>query len=371
MKVPIAGPALAACLVMPFALHAQHPDTAAAAPPVTITGSVTTSYAWSSHPMGDSIIVGRLFDRHHNSFSLSVLDLALDRAAPTDRVAAGFHAEGLIGQAAELAKSVGLDLGRDADIWQAYAILNVPLSGAGRYVQLKGGKMATLLGVEVGEDVQNANFSVGYQDIFLEPYTETGAELDVKLDPRWDAELRVSNGWDQVTDVNQGKTVTGRLGITPDNKTLLAIAGYIGPEQAGNNTNERAGADVVASRRLTPATTAVVQLDYGVEAHAAAGARQAQWSGAGMWLTYDVAPAATLALRGDYMNDRDGARTSGVLGFPRNDGIRVGDLTATLNVKRWVHALLRPEIRFDRATLPVFDGHESQISVAMALSYIF
>ena len=41
------------------------------------------------------------------------------------------------------------------------------------------------------------------------------------------------------------------------------------------------------------------------------------------------------------------------------------------NVKHWEHALLRPEIRFDRASLPVFDAHESQISLGMGLSYIY
>lgn len=369
--------ASAVSLVVPVALQAQQADTAkkadasSALPPVTLTGSVTASYVWSTHPIGDSVVVGRLYDRHHNSFALNVVNLTLDRPAPTDRVAAGFHAEAWLGQNAELVKSVGLNVGPDADVWQAYATLNLPLNAHGNYLQLKAGKMATLLGVEVGEDVSNPNFGVSYQDIFLEPFTETGAELDVKVDPHWDAEFRVSNGWDQVTDLNQSKTVMGRLGLTPDDKTLVAITGYVGPEQAQNNSNERAGANLVASRKLTSAAAALLQLDYGQDDHAAADGSQAKWYAAGVWVTYDVAPAATLALRGDYMNDQDGARTSGVLGFPVNSGMKVGGLTATLNIKRWDHALLRPEVRFDRATLPVFDAHKDQFSAGMALSYIF
>lgn len=369
--------ASAAGLAIPLALEAQQPDTAkmpdttSVLAPVAITGSVTTSYIWSTHPVGDSVIVGRLYDRHENNFSLNVVNLSLDRPTPTDRVGAGFHAEAWLGQNAELVKSVGLNLGPDADIWQAYATLNMPLSGKGNYLQLKAGKMATLLGVEVGEDVSNPNFGVSYQDIFLEPYTETGAELDVKVDPHWDAELRVSNGWDQVTDVNQSKTVMGRLGLTPDDKTLIALTGYVGPEQARNEANERAGVNVVASRKLTSAATALLQLDYGQDEHAAADGSQARWYAAGVWVTCEVARAATLALRGDYMNDQDGARTSGVLGFPANSGMKVGGLTGTLNIKTWDHVLLRPEGRFDRATLPVFGTHKDQFSAGMALSYIF
>lgn len=367
----------AASLIAPLALSAQQSDTpkkadgGAALAPVTITGSVTTGYAWSSHPLGDSVIVGRAYDRHHNSFSLNVVNLTVERVAPSDRVAAGFHAEAWFGQNAEVVKSVGLNLGPDGDIWQVYAVLNLPVGAPGGYLQLKAGKLATLLGVEVGEDVLNPNLGVSYQDIFLEPFTETGAELDAKLSPRWDAELRVSNGWDQVTDLNKSKTVMARLGLTPDDKTLIALTGFVGPEQAQNNSNERAGANLVASRKVTSVATAQLQLDYGQEDHAAANGGQAQWYAAGAWLSYDVAPAATLALRADYMNDRDGARTSGVLGFPANGGLKVGGVTATLNIKRWDHALLRPELRFDRATLPVFDAHRDQFSIGMGLSYIF
>ncbi|HVX41047.1 MAG TPA: outer membrane beta-barrel protein [Gemmatimonadaceae bacterium] len=369
--------ASAASLVIPLALEAQQADTAmrrdttSALAPVAITGSVTTSYVWSTHPVGDSVIVGRLYDRQYNGFSLNVVNLTLDRPAPTDRVGAGFHAEAWLGQNAEFVKSVGLNVGPDADIWQAYVMLNTPLNGKGNYLQLKAGKMATLMGVEVGEDVANPNVGVSYQDIFLEPFTETGAELDVKVDPRWDAELRVSNGWDQVTDVNQSKTVMGRLGLSPDDKTLIALTGYVGPEQVHNNANERAGANLVASRKLTSAATALLQLDYGQEDHAAADGTRAAWYAAGAWVTYDLAQTATLALRADDMNDQDGARTSGVLGFPINNGMTVGGLTATLNIRTWNHALLRPEIRFDRATLPVFDAHKDQFSAGMALSYLF
>jgi hypothetical protein len=369
--------ASAANLIAPLAIDAQQTDTAkkadsgASVAPISITGSVTTSYVWSTHPLADSVIVGRAYDRRQNSFSLNVMNLTLERVAPTDRVAAGFHAEAWFGQHAEVVKSVGLNLGLDADIWQAYATLNLPVGIPGNYVQFKAGKMATLLGVEVGEDVLNPNFGVSYQDIYLEPFTETGAELDAKLSPRWDAELRVTNGWDQVTDVNKSKTVMARLGLTPDDKTLVALTGYVGPEQVRNDANERTGVNLVASRKITGAAAAQLQLDYGQEDHAAADGGQAKWYAAGVWVTYDVAPTATLALRGDYMNDRDGTRTSDVLGFPSNNGLKVGGATATLNIKRWDHALLRPEIRFDRATLPVFDAHKDQFSVGMALSYIF
>ncbi len=275
------------------------------------------------------------------------------------------------GQNAAPVKSVGLDLGPDADIWQSYIVLNLPLSGSSRYLQLKGGKMATLMGVEVGEDILNPNLGVGYQDVFVEPFTETGVELDGKFGPKFDAEVRMSNGWDQVTDVNAGKTVMARLGLTPDDRTLIALVGYTGPEQPGNTDNKRSGVNALASRKITSAATAQIQLDYGQEDGAAADGGRATWYAAGVWLMYDVSQSATLAVRGDLMNDRDGSRTSGVLGFPVNRGLRVGSTTATLNIKRWDHALLRPELRYDHSTLPVFAAHRDQLSFGLGLSYVY
>ena len=71
------------------------------------------------------------------------------------------------------------------------------------------------------------------------------------------------------------------------------------------------------------------------------------------------------------MRDRDGARTSGVLGFPVNGGQTLSSLTATVNIKSWDHALLRPEVRFDHSSLAVFGGHAQQLSFALGLSYIY
>jgi hypothetical protein len=370
--------ACAAGLASASGLRAQRPDSASAADsaaraavhPVNVTGYVTTSYTYSTNAKHDTI-VGRLYARRQSEFMLNVANVTLERVAATDRMSAGFHFEGWFGQNAAVVKSTGLDLGSNADIWQGFTVLNFPLSGTGRYLQLKAGKMATLLGVEVGEDVLNPNLGIGSQDTFLEPFTETGVELDAKLSSHVDVELRVSNGWDQVTDLNTGKTIMVRLGLTPDDQTLIAFTGYVGPEQSNNTRNQRLGANALISRKTTSASNVSMQLDYGQEDGAGSAGGQAKWYAAGVWVTYDVDPAATLALRADYMNDRDGARTSGVLGFPANAGQQLGSVTATLNVKSWDHALVRPEIRYDHSSLSVFNASGAQLSFGVGFSYLY
>ena len=366
----MAGLASLASLVTPCFLPAQSPDSAADAARVRVSGYVTTSFTHGTHPGGRDL-VGRLNGRRQDEFMLNVGNLSIERVAAPDRVDGGFRLEALFGQNAAVVKSTGLDLGADADIWQAYAVVSLPIGAAGRSIQLKAGKMATLMGVEVGEDVLNPNLDVASQDIFLEPFTETGAELGVKLGASFDAELRVSNGWDQVTDVNTGKTVMARLAVTPRPAALIALVAYAGPEQPGTNGPRRAGLDLVLSAKPTPTTTGWLQLDYGQEDSVGAGGGTARWYAGGLWLTQDVSPWATLALRGDYVDDRDGARTSGILGFPDNARQKLASATMTLNVRYWPHVLLRPEMRYDRSTLAVYGGHRDQLSAGLGLSYLF
>ncbi len=357
-------------LGIPNMLAAQSADSAAAKPaPITITGYVTTSFTASTRAT-DEAIVGRLFGRDHNQFMLNVGDVVFERVAATDSWDAGFHFEPVFGQNAAVVKSGGLDLGADADIWQAYVTLNLP-AGKDRYVQFKAGKMATLMGLEVFEDVQNPNLDVGTQDIFLEPFTETGIEIDGKFSSRLDAELRVTNGWDLVADNNRGKSLMGRLGLAPDSATTIALLGYVGPEQAGSTTNLRSGAQALLSRKFGGSVTTWLQLDYGQEDGAAAGGTTAKWYGVGFWTAADLSPHVGLGIRADLVNDRDGARLSGGLGYPVNGGQTVSSLTATLNLKSWQHALVRPELRYDHSTLPVYDGQHSQLSIALGVSHIF
>ena len=78
-----------------------------------------------------------------------------------------------------------------------------------------------------------------------------------------------------------------------------------------------------------------------------------------------------MALRGDYVDDRNGARTSGVLGYPTLAGQTFGSGTVTLNIKRWANLLVRPEVRYDRSNAAPFDGKKDQVTFALGATYIY
>ena len=359
---------VAGLLLAPASLAAQ------ALGPLKLTGFAEASYAYSKHSSGDTIIVGRLYDRLQSRFTLNAFGIVLDKPYDPAKRSAGFHAEVLLGQDATVIKSAGgaLDLGTQGDIPHLYVTLNLPTAN-GNGVQFKAGRIPTLLGLEVIETGSNPNWSEGNQFIYVENFTAVGVSVETKLNRYVDVQLRVINGWDQVSDNNKRKSLMGRVGISPDTLTSVGIIGFWGPEQAGNDHANRYGAEALIWRKLGTAQL-WVQGDYGREqANVALPTpnQDARWWALGGWMTYDLNTSLGLALRGDYVNDENGARTSGSFGFPANTGQRVGSGTATLNVRAWPNAIVRPEIRYDRSTLAAFGGKEAQVTFAMAVTYLY
>ena len=347
-----------------------------ALPGVKISGYAEASYIYSTAALPDGPVVGRSFDRLPQ-FALNVVKLVLDKPFATDRLDAGFHVDLLFGQNATVLQSAGLKLGDQGDIEQAFVTLNVP-TGNGNGVQFKAGKWVTLMGVEVIEDVLNPNWSEGNQFLYVENFTGTGIEAGYKWNKYLDTEFRVFNGWDVVADNNTHKSFMGRVGIAPDGNTLVAVVGYLGPEQAANNAANRKGLNLVMNRKFGSKVSTWGQLDYGKEDANAAlpdPTKNAEWWAVGGWLIYDFSEKVGLALRGDYLDDKDGARTSGgpvTAPFPVNTGNKVSTGTATLNVRAWEGMLVRPEIRYDHSTIAdAFGTKSDQVTFGLSAAYIF
>src|SRR5438128_1880824 len=360
--------------VAPPAPTVNHLETTLAG--FKLSGFAEASYAYSGRSLGDTAIVGRLYDRLQNRFTLNALAVVLDRPYDPAKLSAGFHTELLVGQDATVIQSNGLFAGAGTpvpvDVPHLYVTLNVP-TASGNGLQLKVGRIPTLLGLEVIETYANPNWSEGNQFIYVENFTALGVSVETKFNNHLDAQFRVINGWDQVSDNNRRKSLMGRVGIYPDAATSLGIVGFWGPEEAGINGANRYGIEGLLSRKLGKAAV-WVQGDYGKEQANAAlpdPTQDAQWWALGGWVTYDFSTSLGLALRGDYVNDQDGARTNGVFGFLPNTGQKFGSGTATLNIKAWPSAVVRPEVRYDRSTLAAFAGKKDQITAALAVAYLY
>jgi hypothetical protein len=256
---------------------------------------------------------------------------------------------------------------------QAYLVLNMPTKN-GKGVQIKFGKMVTLMGLEVIETVLQPNFSEGNLFNFVESFTETGVELDFKPSNVVDVELRVHNGWDRVVVSDGQKSFTGRIGFASGNSSL-ALLGYWGNMEANTSDAPRYGAEALLNQKFGKSSF-WVQADWGTEKANAAlpdPTMDAKWWGVSGWLATDASPTLNVALRADYVDDTNGFRTSGVLGFPASDGTaqKLWSMTGTLNIKAFKGALVRPEVRYDHSNLVVFDDETSQVSVGISAVYSF
>jgi hypothetical protein len=341
-----------------------------------LTGFAAGSYAYSGHSLADTAIVGRLYDRFQNRFTLNALAAVLDKPYDPAKFSAGFHTELLVGQDATVIQSNGLFAGAATpipiDVPHLYVTLNVP-TASGNGLQFRVGRIPTLLGLEVIETYANPNWSEGNQFIYVENFTGTGVSVETKFNDHVDAQFRVINGWDQVADNNTHKSLMGRVGLYPDALTSIGLVGFWGPEEAVSNTANRYGVEGLLWRKLGKAAV-WVQGDYGQEQANAALAdptQDAKWWALGVWVTNDFSSTVGLALRGDYVNDQNGARTSGVLGFSPNTGQKFGSGTATLNIRAWPNAVVRPELRYDRSTLQAFAGKKDQVTFALGVAYLY
>src|SRR6266704_1433312 len=227
-----------------------------------LTGFAEGSYAYSGRSVGDTAIVGRLYDRLQNRFMLNALAVVLDKPYDPTKFSAGFHTEVLVGQDASVIQSNGFfGPGTPADVPHLYVTLNVP-TASGNGLQFKVGRIPTLLGLEVIETYANPNWSEGNQFIYVENFTGTGLSVETKFSDHVDAQFRVINGWDQVGDNNGRKSLMGRVGLYPDALTSLGVVGYWGAEEANDNTATRYGFEGLLWRKLGKAAV-WVQGDYG------------------------------------------------------------------------------------------------------------
>jgi hypothetical protein len=380
VATPLAGEALSVA-----GPDSAPPAAAAPAPPPSfkLSGYAEGSYVYASKATNPNVVVGHLYDRYSNAFYLNAFKLTADRPFDPKKVDAGVHADLLVGQNAELLHSsgstgAGFNLGTDGDIEQAYVTLNVPTSN-GNGVQFKVGKMVTLMGVEVIEDVANPVWSEGNQFIFVENFTSTGVEVDAKPSSAVDIELRVDNGWDRLVVSDGQKSFMGRIGITAGN-TSLGLLGYYGDQEA-NTSAARYGAEAVLTQKIGKATSFWVQADYGKEKKNAAlpdSTMDATWWAVGGWLSVDLSPNLNFSARADYMNDAEGARTAGAFGltsvfFPAAtyDPHKLWTLTGNLNIKTFPGVFIRPEIRYDHSSYAVFDNATKGTQIVGALSVAF
>jgi hypothetical protein len=311
----------------------------------------------------------RLSDRDHDSFTPNAL-VGLERAlSGRNAYDAGFRLELGVGRLMETAlASDGLFDGEPINLPQFYAQAQLPTPW-GQPVALKAGRWTFLHGGDGLDLAANQTYSIGYLATFG-PKTLTGASLTLRLAPGLEYEQFVANGWDEVVDGNDAKTVGGLL--TLDAGAFMFRGGWIlGAERPGSVSDHRWAINADATWKPFLGTELRASFVYGEEEGGnVVDGGLARFGGIGLGFRQGLFQVSgedwyRLALvgRGDVFRDDGGSRSG--------EDQDLAQVTGGIELQFLRGASVRAEYRHDWSSQDVFAGEDQQQTLTLSLNVLF
>ncbi len=172
----------------------------------------------------------------HNNFSIDAFTLSLEKEADSSGVSladkVGFRADILFGEQAE---RLGFGFNSDGDgavsPYQAYISIAPSES-----VSIYAGQFTTLAGWELIEAKDNTNISRSLL-FYRIPFAHSGARVAFSPGNGFDLTLGISNDWDAVDDVDDGKTFEFQAAYSHSSETglindlWLGATAYVGKSE--------------------------------------------------------------------------------------------------------------------------------------------
>ena len=321
----------------------------------------------------DMSIEGRAFDVHHNSFSLNLTEIELEKVP--ERGGVGFKVDLAAGDTQDIivdtiqpVSSTGVS---DFDrVFQHASISYVAPVGSG--LRFDVGKFVTHIGGETIESIKNRNFSHSFFYSYAIPFQDSGIRMNYAFTPKVYAEAYVLNGWNVTSDNNGGKTIGASIGLTPSPR-LSVYANYLGGSERNENDDDwRHLADVQVIYLPTTALQLMVNIDAATEKNALAPGRNATWRGVTVYVRPNIKGRFFPTARIEYYDDSDGFTTGlgqTLWGYTLTGDVRLGSGLAKL--------LLRPEVRYDKSDAAFFSrrsrfrSEERQVTAGIGLVAYF
>jgi hypothetical protein len=271
------------------------------------------------------------FDVAHNSFSLNLAELALEKKPTTDS-RAGFRVD--LDYGATAAIVAGAEPGGTGiyqNIQQAYVSYLAPTKGS---LQFDFGKFVTMMGNEVIETKDNWNYSRSLLFALAIPYYHQGVRVVYSPNDKLTLQWHLVNGWNNTVDNNTGKSVGGSVTYKPTG-ALTLIENYMGgPETAGDNTGWRHTSDTIVTYTVDKKTSLALNYDIGHDDNS-----KQLWQGVAAYLKYQGNDWFAVVPRYEYLKDRDG--------FMTGQSQNLQEFTLTLEFKHKDGFLTRVEYRGD------------------------
>jgi hypothetical protein len=287
-------PVAASCaLALAGAARAQEPAPAASPAPakVEVSGFVDVYYGYNFNKV-DPLL--RSFDVQHNTFSLSLAEVAFSRGvSPDSRV--GFRADLDFGKTADIVASFepepdGKEIYKN--IQQAYVSL---LTGR---VQWDAGKFVTPIGAEVIESHDNWNYTRSILFGYAIPFYHVGVRATVPVGDKLTLSGFLLNGWNNDYDFNANKTVAIGATVKPSDKVTWIANYMVGKETPDSNENRNLF-DSTLTLTATEKVSFMANFDYGKEG-------DVKWWGLAAYAKLQATPSWALVARYEYVDDSEG-----------------------------------------------------------------
>jgi hypothetical protein len=357
---------------------------------ITLSGFVTSSYFHdTSEPPASNghISPGYLWNRVNDNFSLNKVKITLASPpveASGEKFDVAYRVSLIFGQDAPIVNS-GFNGGtRGAatgfnDVREAYIEMNVPV---GTGLNVRAGELISLLNYESGDGgAANQNFSQGFQWFFTGNGPADGVQLGYDVNSMVGVKVRVSNGlYAGPIDNNSSKSFMGAIDLKPYKDLWVNLLGFGGREDVAF-AQDVYGGEILAGWKATSQLNFGTELDYFdfYNPHTAAPAdirgNSSVYSG-GLWTDYAFTKEYDLALRAEYLSDKNGVDASGgALGLlnPFGTGQDITSVALTLNYTPISRIKIQPEIRYDHTSFPGgwVPGKRDRVIFGAGASYLF
>jgi hypothetical protein len=235
----------------------------------------------------------------------------------------------------------------------------------------------TTLGTEIipNPGVYNDNISRSFLYNFSGPVRHLGMLFSYPLHKIAGLTFGVVTGWDNPRDNNHQPSFLYGLNLTPNDRISLASNMIYGAEQRNGSPKRFTWSNVLTIKPMDPLAL-YIEYTYGYEDKASlGGTRDATWQGLAGIASYSWTDRFTTAFRGEFFNDRDGARLGG--DFKGNHAnVTVGEITFTGSYRFTKMLLGRAEFRQDWADRAFFqkgasEADTNQTTLALQLVYTF
>jgi hypothetical protein len=324
-------------------------------------GTVDGYFTYSSNtPETGSLIPIRAFDAQHNQFTLALAEIGLAKPATADDPV-GFRVDFDFGPVADAVNA--FEPGGDTfrNVQQAYLSYLAPV---GNGLTVEFGRYVTQHGAEVIEAKDNWNYSRSLLFTWAIPFYHTGLRLNYSMNDRLSFGGTISNGWNNSTENNSGKTYSLMATIKPV-PALTILQNYMGgPEQTGNADDWRHLYDATATYTVNDTLSVMANYDYG---HDTVEGQGVSWQGVALYAKAQLNPYFAIIPRYEYYNDDDG--------FTTGTAQALQEFTLTAEVKHSRGLIARFEYRGDSSDEDFFvkEGtpRGSQHTFTVGLIYAF